>query len=96
MLNSKTTRTTITLPEDLFFELKKKALLERKKIKDIVVESLSLVLKYHITSSNKDGILSYYGAWGKGEKGSEFLKKNRNSKTDQARNSYLKNLWKKS
>lgn len=47
MLNTKYTRTTITLPEELLYEIKKKALSERKTIKDVIQEHLSRSLGYH-------------------------------------------------
>lgn len=96
MLNIKYKRTTISLPEDLLFELKKKALLERKKIKDLVVEGLSLALKIKIPTSEKNKIASLYGAWSKGKKGTAFVNKIRNSKYDKTRDNYLKKLWRKS
>lgn len=47
MLNTKYTRTTISLPDELLYEIKKKALNERKTIKEVVQENLSRSLRYY-------------------------------------------------
>lgn len=96
MLNSGYTRTTITLPTDLLFEIKKKALVEKKPIKDIVCEGLSNYLGKKPISTPPISISSFIGAWGKGESGSKFLKRVRYGKEEKAREKYLAKLWKKS
>lgn len=88
-------RTTISLPEELLFEIKKKALMEKKTVKDIVFEGLSSYI-------GKKSVLppisirSFVGSWGKGETGAEFLKRVRYSKEEMRRERYLAKLWKKS
>ena len=62
MSNTKFVRTTITLPEDLLFEIKKQALMERKSMKKIIHERL------------RKPATSLYGIWGKGASGLETLK----------------------
>ncbi len=95
MLNTKLTRTTITLPEDVLFEVKKRALMERKTIKEIINESLSLYLGFK-TKNTPYSISSLFGAWGKGLSGSSFLRKVRYGKIEKEREKYLSKLWKKS
>ena len=90
------TRTTITLPEDLLFEIKKRALMEKKTIKDIVYESLSSYVGKKTAIAPPITISSVIGAWGKGESGSKFLKRIRYGKEEKAREKYLAKLWKKS
>ncbi|MBI2029857.1 hypothetical protein HYT02_05555 [Candidatus Gottesmanbacteria bacterium] len=94
MLDTKSTRTTITLPEDLLFEIKKRALLEKKTIKEIINESLSSYLGFKTKST--PSINSLFGAWGKGISGNSYLKKVRYGKTEKEREEYLGKLWKKS
>ncbi len=64
MLNTKYTRTTITLPEELLFEIKKKALLEKKTITAVINESLSLSLGKSIPRRKPIDINTLFGAWG--------------------------------
>ncbi|MBM3283872.1 hypothetical protein FJY90_06545 [Candidatus Gottesmanbacteria bacterium] len=101
MLNSDYTRTTITLPEELLLEIKKKALEERKKIKDVIIEGLILSLGINVKKFSKNltgsfDINSLFGIWGKGPSGRSFVKKVRYSTTEKAREDYLIKLWKKS
>ncbi|OGG26445.1 hypothetical protein A2960_06225 [Candidatus Gottesmanbacteria bacterium RIFCSPLOWO2_01_FULL_39_12b] len=96
MLNTKYTRTTITLPEELLFEIKKRALIEKKTIKDIVNEGLNSYVGKKTEITPPITISSFIGAWGKGESGSKFLKRIRYGKEEKAREKYLAKLWKKS
>lgn len=99
MLNSDYTRTTITIPEKLLYEIKKKALEERKKIKDVIVEglisSLGLDTK-KLSGKISSDINSLFGAWGKGISGATFIRKSRYGKTEKVRDKYIFSLWKKS
>lgn len=70
-MDTKYTRTTITLPEDLLYEIKKKALVERKTITEVINESLSLSLGKSISFKKPVDINSLFGAWGKGESDDE-------------------------
>ena len=94
MLDTKSTRTTITLPEDLLFEIKKRALLEKKTIKEIINESLNLYLGFK--TKNTPSVDSLFGAWGKGISGKSYLKKIRYGTIEKKREEYLDKLWKKS
>lgn len=96
MMNIKYTRTTITLPEELLFEIKKRALMEKKTIKDIVYEGLRSYIRLKSVITLPRTISSFIGAWGKGETGSEFLKRIRYGKEEKVREKYLAKLWKKS
>lgn len=89
-------RTTISLPEELLFEIKKKALMERKTITDVITERLSLSLGKSIPKKKKPDLDSLFGAWGKGETGLQFLKRVRYGKEEKARERYLAKLWKRS
>lgn len=89
-------RTTITLPEELLFEIKKKALMEKKTIKEIITESLSLSLGKNVPTKKEVDIRSLFGAWGKGESGFKFVKRMRYGKEEKAREKYLDKLWKRS
>ena len=96
-MDTKYTRTTITLPEDLLFEIKKKALLERKTVREIIHESLTSTIKWKANKIKKrKSIMSLCGAFGKGKSGTAFLKEVRYSKKDKERDKYLAKLWKKS
>lgn len=95
-MNTKYTRTTITLPEELLFEIKKKALMEKTTMTEIINKSLSIGLGKSITSSKPVDINSLFGAWGKGESGFKFLKRIRYGKEEKVRERYLAKLWKKS
>lgn len=103
MLKSRIVRTTISLPEDLLFEIKKIALVERKTIKEVIGESLRLFLRINTTKSSLDdnAAKSYkvdrlFGILGKGESGEFFVRRVRSTKADRQRDSRLKKLWKKS
>lgn len=97
MSDMRDTRTTITLPEWLLFEIKKKALIERKTIKEIIQEKLSVSLGFGKKALDASpSLLSLFGAWGKGESGVQFLKRIRYGKDEKARETYLKKVWKKS
>lgn len=95
-MDTKYTRTTITLPEELLFEIKKKALMERKTITAVINQSLALSLGKSIPAKNPADINSLFGAWGKGESGTKFLKRVRYGKEEKAREKYLAKLWKRS
>lgn len=91
------TRTTIMLPEELFFSVKEKALAERKTMKVYIEESLRSSLagnKMSQETSPSLGLL--YGAWGKGPSGQTFIRHVRNTKKDRERDRHLLSLWKKS
>lgn len=96
MLNTKYTRTTITIDEDLLFEIKKKALMEKKTIREVINEGLSIGLGKSIPSTKPIDINTLFGAWGKGESGSKFVKRIRYGKEEMAREKYLAKLWKRS
>jgi hypothetical protein len=95
-MDTKYTRTTITIPEDLLFEIKKKALMERKTVKETIMKGLSLYIGKDIPNETSTDILSLYGSWGKGITGSSFLKKTRYGVIEKEREKYLKKIWKKS
>ncbi len=95
-MDSKYTRTTITLPENLLFELKKKALMERKTMKEVVNEGLGKYVQIKTPATRKLTLSSLFGTWGKGESGLKFLKRVRYSKMENKRELYLAKLWKKS
>lgn len=94
MLNpAKITRTTFALPEELLFEVKKKALMEKKNLKEIISEALNFYLKYDLKENlnNAKKADKLFGVW------KDSKPKNmRNNKSDKKRENYLKNLWKKS
>lgn len=94
-------RTTIALPDDLLFEVKERALTERKTMKEVITEGMKWYLrKSHLIdgSSEKDdqNLLSLYGAWGKGPDGQHFLHVTRYGRKEGKRDAYLNRLWKKS
>lgn len=102
-VSSKLARTTVVLPEDLLFEIKKKALMERKSLRQVVVEGLNFYLKQETRVSEegekrtkKYKIDELFGVLGKGEKGIFTVKKLREKKTEEKRENYLKKLWRKS
>ena len=96
MLDTTYTRTTITIPEEILWAIKKKALAERKDIKDVITEGLSLYLGAAIPVKDKTDIASLFGSWKKGEKGINFLKRTRYARKEKEREKYLQKLWKKS
>lgn len=100
MLTPKYTRTTITLPEELLWQIKKRALKEKRAFKEVVIEGLSFYFinsrKYAKPESSDDWVGSLFGAWGKGEKGVDFVKRRRYGKEEKAREIYLKKAWRKS
>lgn len=96
MSGPKYTRTTITITEELLFEIKKKALMEKKTIREIVEEGLITYLGKEFASSSSSSISSLFGAWGKGETGDSYLKKARYGKVEKKREKYLEKSWKKS
>lgn len=93
---TKYTRTTITLPENLLFEIKKKALMERKTIKEVINEGLGEYVQIKTPATRELTLSSFFGAWGKGESGLKFLKRVRYPKVENKREQYLAKLWKKS
>ncbi len=95
-MDTKYTRTTITLPEELLFEIKKKALMEKKTMTEIINKSLFIGLGKSLPSKKPVDINSLFGAWGKGESGLKFLKRIRYGKEEKAREKYLAKLWKRS
>lgn len=96
-MNTKYTRTTITIPEDLLFEIKKKALMERKTVKKIINEIISYHLNYgekpRLTKKS-DNISSLFGKWQKRKTGIAFLEKIRYKDDKKNDKSYLKQLAK--
>ena|SRR3990172_9422324 len=94
-MDTKYTRTTITLPESLLYEIKKKALMEKKTIKDIVLEGMNNYINKNSIAAPQLTISSFIGAWGKGESGSAFLERIRYGKEEKARERYLAKLWKR-
>lgn len=95
-MDTKWTRTTISLPEELLFEIKKKALMERKTITQVINETLSLNFGKSISPIKQVDLNCLFGAWGKGESGLKFLKRMRYGKEEKAREKYLAKLWKRS
>lgn len=94
-MNTKYVRTTISLPENILFEMKKKALMEKRTIKELISEGLSAYLgKTLISKSPPKKLTDYFGAWGKGESGVSYVRRIRYSKAEKAREDYLKKLWK--
>lgn len=89
-------RTTISLPEELLYEIKKRALVQRKTITEVISESLALSLGKNIPTKKSIDIISLFGAWGKGESGLKFVKRIRYGKEEKAREKYLAKLWKRS
>lgn len=94
-------RTTIALPDDLLFEVKKRALTERKTMKDVITEGMKWYLrKSHLKGDSPQeadqSLLALYGAWGEGPNGQNFLKVTRYSKEERKRDTHLQRLWKKS
>lgn len=98
MLNSTYTRTTITIPEEILWAIKAKALNERKAVWEVVSEGLGLYVGLPKIVCDKEDfdLTSLFGAWGKGKSGKEFLKEVRYNKKNKRRETYLKKLWKKS
>lgn len=96
MPDGKYTRTTITIAEELLFEIKKKALVEKKTIREIVEEGLSAYLGREPTFPPSPSISSLFGTWGKGPSGLSFVKKARYGKVEKEREKYLEKSWKKS
>lgn len=99
MLN---TRTTISLPEELLFDLKKKALIERRTLKEVISEGLKIYLDYGIGEPfnklvEKETMIvnKLFGSWGRGLGGVAFVKKTRNNPQDRKRENNLKRKWKK-
>lgn len=98
LTNTRFTRTTISLPEDILYELKKKALEDRKTITAIVTEGLTLYLKRSPVPTDgkeSDNLISYFGSWGKGLSGKTTLKKLRSGAKEIQRDVSLKKSWKK-
>ena len=100
MLNIKYTITTLTIPEEILWAIKAKALMEKRTFKEVVIDGLRLYLssnkKYIMPEKSEDWVESLFGSWGKGEKGIDFVKRTRYSKEEKERENYLKKLWKKS
>lgn len=100
MLNTKYIRTTITLPEDILFELKKRAVRNKKTMKQLMTDGLKMYLYTPVqdvkTDGSKSDLVSLFGAWGKGESGKKTVARMRLAKEDQQREKYLSTIWKKS
>ncbi|MBI4067527.1 hypothetical protein HY407_04015 [Candidatus Gottesmanbacteria bacterium] len=100
-MDSGYTRTTITLPENLLIEIKKRALEKKKKMKDLIVEGLNIYINMDESDlarqqKNKSDITSLFGVWGKGPKGFTEVEEMRYGKEEKARETNLRKLWKKS
>ncbi len=95
-MNTKYVRTTISLPEELLFETKKRALIEKKTIKEVVAESLREFLGRELTVKPYRKISDYFGIWKKGESGVKYVNRIRYGKAEKRREKYLESLWKKS
>lgn len=96
-MDTRYTRTTITLPKELLYEIKKKALAERKTAKEIINKSLESYLGHKkVHNETSLSLASLFGAWGKGESGNAFLTRVRYGKKDKKREEYVQNLWKRS
>jgi len=80
MLTNKYTRTTISVPENLLFEIKKKALMEKKTITEVISDNLSLMLGKNIPNRKPIDIEALFGVWGNGVSGTKFLKKVRKAR----------------
>lgn len=94
MYHTKDARTTITISEDLLFELKKKALNDRKTLTQLINESISRYLGREY--KGKKNIMLLFGSWGKGERGKRFLNRVRYGKNEIKRDTHLQSVWKKS
>jgi hypothetical protein len=98
-MNNKLVRTTISLPDELLYEIKKRALENRKTITETMSEGLSFYLKiysnYNIATEHDD-ISTLFGSWGKGQTGKSIVKKLRSGKKETSRDNSLQKLWKKS
>lgn len=94
-MDTKYTRTTITLSEELLFEIKKKALMEKKTMTEVINDGLKNYIKLNPSSISPVSITSLVGAWGKGETGLQFLKRVRYGKAEKERERYLAKLWKR-
>ena len=93
-MDTKYVRTTITIPEDLLFDIKKKAAEEKKSFKLTVEEGLKIHVGSRISASSQKDLISYFGAWGKGISGQAFLKKVRYSAKETNRQKYLDQIIK--
>lgn len=101
MLKTKLVRTTVSLPEPLFFEIKEMALFERRSFRELVAESLNLYKESAesrtLVNAKKESLINpLFGSWGKGSNGKDYLRKIRYGKDSKNREDYLKSLWKKS
>lgn len=89
-------RTTISIPEELLYEIKKRALVQRKTITEVISEGLYSFLGYAGKLPKKRlPLTSLFGAWEKGESGVSYLKRVRYGKANYQRETYLKNAWRK-
>lgn len=95
-MNNLSVRTTVDLPEDLFFAVKRKALEEKTSLKEVLYKALLTYIKYKEPIPPTSSVLSLFGAWGKGEKEMDFLKRIRYSPLEKEREEYLEKRWKKS
>lgn len=96
MLNTTYTRTTITLPTELLFMLKKKALISRKSLTEIVNEGLKNYAGMNYSPSVSKTLMELSGSWKEEISGKSFLKRVRYSNKDKAREKYLSKIWNKS
>jgi len=101
MLNTKLIRTTIRMPEELLFEIKKEALLKKKTMTDLVSEGLKFYIRFKssfekIEEEKVSKLTDLFGVWGKGLSGLSTVKKLRYGRKETLHDSYLNKLWKKS
>lgn len=99
-MDTKMTRTTITLPEDLLYEMKRKSLTKRRSLKEVLAEGLRFYLRYSESGmlakmQGGTNLTTLFGTWGKGKRGITDLKSLRDLKSDNKRDYYLNSLWKK-
>ena len=92
------TRTTITIPTDILFALKKRALEKKRGLSETITDGLKIYLKLGSEIPNKEEkkLTSLFGAWNKGVSGTKTVKQLRASKKDLSRDQYLTKRWKKS
>jgi|GEM_PF-4155618 len=98
MTSVKLARTTIRIPENLFFEIKKEAIMEKKTLTDLISEGLSLYIRFRpeLKKFEKGKVTNLFGAWGKGMSGSSTIKKLRTGNKEKERDKFLTGLWSKS
>lgn len=94
---TKYTRTTITIPEELLWAIKKKAWEERRDFKEVVTEGLAV----YLTIDSKNAILkgrkkidinSLFGLWGRGKDGLSFVNDIRYGESEKKKESAVESL----